>query len=143
MIYTLNPSKDTTIYENDITRNTGVDQILELQKHTVTPTVSGIKNSRVLMSFDLTKYNAAVSGVGVNKLDLQLWSANTRTIANDYILNFHTVPSADRNWGMGTGLLADNPAKTDGASWSLKNGVDAWAVEPDNSLTLYGSVTKS
>jgi hypothetical protein len=141
MIYTLNPSKDTTIYEFDQTRNTGVDQMLELHKHTVTPTVNGIKNSRILMSFDLTEYNAAVSGVTVNKMDLQLWSANTNNVSNDYIVEFRSNISTDFDWGMGTGLLVDNPAKTNGANWTTKDGVNAYSA--NNIRTLQGSVTKS
>jgi hypothetical protein len=140
MIYTLHPSKDTTIYEADQTRNTGADQILELQKHTVTPTVNGIKNSRILMSFDLTEYNAAVSGVTVNKMDLRLWSANSNNIANEYIVEFRSVRFFD-DWGMGTGLLVDNPAITNGANWTTKDGVNPY---PAGSIrALHGSVTKS
>ena len=125
MIYTINPIKDTTIYQADPTRNTGVDQMLEIQKHTSTPTVNGIKNSRIIIGFDLTKF--LLEGLEPTKVDLQLWSANSNNISKQYILEFCPIAEADATtWTMGTGLLIDNPAITNGANWTKKDGINNW-----------------
>ena len=128
MIYTINPSKDTTIYEYDQTRNTGVDQILELHKHTVTPTVNGIKNSRIIMSFDITKFELDVPSQTVAKADLQLWAANSNKISKEYTVVFSAMQDLDAAWGMGTGLSINNPAITNGANWTTRDGVNNWSA---------------
>ena len=142
MIYTLHPSKDATIYEKDQTRNTGVDQIIELEKIVDELVASGTRNSRILMSFDLSPFNSAFENLpNVTKMDLRLWSANSRDIANEYIVEFRSMNSDNYDWGMGTGLLVDSPAITNGANWTTKDGVNAY---PSNNIrTLQGSVTKS
>ena len=141
MIYTINPIKDTTIYQADPTRNTGADQMLEIQKHTSTPTVDGIKNSRIIIGFDLTKF--LLEGIEATKVDLQLWSANSNNISKGYIVEFSGVNDSDRlTWTMGTGLLIDNPAVTNGANWTKKDGSAAWSADYVSTSPLR-SVTKS
>ena len=141
MIYTINPTKDTTIYESDKTRNTGADQMLELQKHTITPTVDGIKNSRIIVGFDLTKF--LLENVAATKVDLHLWSANSNNISKGYIVEFSGVNNSDRlTWTMGTGLLIDDPAITNGANWTTRDGITAWDAGYISPSPLC-SVTKS
>lgn len=70
MIYFYFPTKDTTIYEEDTSKNTGKDEILELTKITSGSTrrdasgaiYSETLNTRVLTYFDYTNLASSISG---------------------------------------------------------------------------------
>ena len=53
MIYSIFPKSDTTCYERYPTKNTGLDEILELEKIVSSSTIAGLHNTRILMDFGL------------------------------------------------------------------------------------------
>lgn len=133
MKYFLRPTKDTTIYSDYPTQNTGIDAILNLFK---IKSDSIHINSRVLLQFDLTEMSASINqrGIANPKYLLELKTTNLRELAQDFVL--YTYPISG-SWDMGIGKRQDTPKTTIGASWRYKDyiGGTEWESEGGDYLT--------
>ena len=129
MIWSILPYKDTTLYEADSTRNTGLDQVNELRVQLID---SNYYESRILMSYDtskiqnyLTRESVAVSDISAS-LNLNVLQA--------YELPFKYeigVRAASQPWVNGTGYLTGTKV-TNGAAWS-PSWTGSVTLTPDNS----------
>lgn len=127
MILRFYPSKDTTIYENDPERNTGLDQILELIKVAATGSSGGAVtssyNSRILLDFDYTTISSSIVNLGYdpNLFDygLKLYATEAEEIPIEYTLEAYPISGS---WEMGVGKKATSPATTEGTSWYYRAG---------------------
>ena len=61
MIYSIKANRDTTLYEATESINTGIDEVIEIQKIVSASNTSNTFNSRILMSFDITDVSASVA----------------------------------------------------------------------------------
>jgi hypothetical protein len=123
MIWSIPAIQDTTIYENDPYRNTGLDPVLELRKDGDSST-SDLTESRILMKFDLTNLNSILSAnnVTINDItaELRLYPVQEYDLPKTYTIEARPIAI---DWANGSGYL-DYPAQrqndnsiTDGATW--------------------------
>lgn len=125
MIYSLFPDKDACIYERKKTTNTGMDEILELEKQIVTS--QSIYNSRILVKFDLTEMSESIVAGTVtgSQYFLNLYTSEAEEIPASYTIYAYPI---SQSWAMGLGKEADNPATTDGVSWQYRSGSYEWTT---------------
>lgn len=127
MAYTIfYPNKDTTIYQNNIYLNTGIDSILELSK-------VDTDSSRILMSFDNTEIQDFITLnniTGSYKFYLQLFASDVFEIPYSYTIHVHPIL---QNWEMGTGKKDILPQSVDAANWIFRTSTEYWG----NSLIHY------
>ena len=127
MYYYIYADKDATIYsevDNDwYKRNTGIDEILELQKKTSPPyDVAQPENSRILLKFDLTEVSKSMN---TNQIDsgstfnLKLYTARPSELPLSYSIEAYPISGS---WGMGLGKKYYSPAIKDGVSWKYRTG---------------------
>lgn len=139
MIWSIPALQDTTIYESDLYRNTGLDAILELQKSGDSST-GDLTESRILIKFSLDELSSILStnGITINDITakLKLYAVQESNLPKNYTIEARAI-SAD--WQNGSGYL-NFPAGelnsldvVDGATWV--------AVAGSGSLTWSGSVT--
>ena len=118
MIWSLLPYKDTTLYEKDETRNSGLDQINELRLEQVD---SNYYESRILMSFDTNKIGSYLTTNNINIGDISA-SLNMRVV-QAYELPFKYeigVRPAAQDWINGTGYITGNRI-SNGSTWETTN----------------------
>ena len=77
MYYFIYPDADTTLYQSSGSKNTGLDEIVEIRKD-LSDAGTNPKVSRILMKFDLTEVSSSiVNGTITNpKYFLNLYDAN-------------------------------------------------------------------
>ncbi|MBT4731144.1 hypothetical protein HOB87_04175 [Candidatus Woesearchaeota archaeon] len=117
--------KDTTLYEQSHSMNTGLDEILEIRKDM---NVAGtqIYVSRALVKFDLTYISQSVSSGLITsgsstKFYLNLFDANSSALNVDQTLYSYPV---SQSWENGSGRYNLSPIVEDGAGWKWKdNGI--------------------
>ena len=138
MIWSILPYKDTTLYEKDETRNTGLDQINELRLELKD---SNYYESRILMSFDTNKIN---NYLNQNSIDINDVSASLNIrVVQSYELPFNYeigVRPIAQDWVNGTGYITGNRI-SNGSTWELTSEV-ATAVWT-GSVTLTPSESSS
>jgi hypothetical protein len=138
MIWSILPYKDTTLYEKDETRNTGLDQINELRLELKD---SNYYESRILMSFDTNKINNYLNQNAIDINDVSA-SLNIRVVQS-YELPFNYeigVRPIAQDWVNGTGYITGNRI-SNGSTWELTSEV-ATAVWT-GSVTLTPSESSS
>lgn len=132
-IYKLFPEKDATIYSEYELKNTGIDEILELDLAFNNDTPSGVsgslitETSRYLLKFP----DSGITDIIDNKVSgsfktyLKLYLANASKIPLDYTLECYPVSGA---WNMGTGRFNISPELSNGVSWEYRSnsGSNAW-----------------
>ena len=126
MIYSIFATKDTTIFENSSSMNTGIDEILEITKlisHSAQPYKNKIYNSRALLQFDIASLSQSIVDgvVGTNdfKCYLNMYISEASDVAYSYGLEARPV---SQSWEMGVGRLNHYPETTEGASWKYRDG---------------------
>ena len=119
--------KDTTLYENSSSLNSGLDEILEIRKD-VSDTGAFREASRVLIKFDLTYISESIvsrlipdSGSKAAKYFLNLYDANPTSLAASQSLFAYPV---SQSWVMGEGRSYDNPITKEGCSWNFTKGIN-------------------
>ena len=149
MIWSVPALQDATIYEGDPNRNTGLDEILELQAGTNTDT-NEINEARILLKFDLSTLDSMLTA---NKVDISAVTASLilRTVQstqlpNSYILSAHPIGDS---WANGSGYttypsgIVPSTFTTDGVTWSTVNGTGSptWvdAAVTSSSTTFYSA----
>jgi len=132
-IYKLFPEKDATIYSEYELKNTGIDEILELDLAFNNDTPSGVsgslitETSRYLLKFP----DSGITDIIDNKVSgsfktyLKLYLAHASKIPLDYTLECYPVSGA---WNMGTGRFDISPELSNGVSWEYRSnsGSNAW-----------------
>lgn len=147
MIYTIYAQKDATIYEKSKTKNTGLDQILELS-HEYTGGDSGSKyNSRILIKFDTNQLQDKIDSgkIPINsaKYYLALRSTEVKEIPQEYKVYAYPLSSS---WINGTGRTFNTPTTTDGVSWQYrtsKNVGTEWDIPPTISQYEWDSISQT
>ena len=137
------PSKDTTIYQGNITssQNTGLDEILEIQKY-LNADGSTVYVSRILMKFDLSYISSSVQSGLIptsSKYYLNLYDANPKELTTSDTLYAYPI---SQSWTMGEGKLGDYPRDEKGVSWKYKTGViasDSWITSSEYPLGTGGT----
>jgi hypothetical protein len=131
----LTASKDATIYLQQPTQNTGLDEILEISK-----TYYGNSKdvAHTLIKFETTALSASLASgaVTMSSAELILKECEANEIPIDYTIYAHPVT---QSWDMGIGTRFDE-ISTDGVTWNYRKvGVD-WIT---NELFITGSITGS
>jgi hypothetical protein len=124
-VYKIFPSKDATIYTEDPTMNTGLDEILEASTY--------IKNgnpqvSRYLIQFTDDDINDVINNK-INNSNFEVYLKNYKAIITG--LNLDTtleIYPVSGSWGMGTGKFENNPITDNGVSWIWRDyeGGNQW-----------------
>ena len=102
MHYFIFPDKDTTIYQHTGSKNTGLDEILEIQKD-LNQSGTNSKVSRVLIQFDLSEVSKSiVSGQIATdaKFYLNMYDANPAELS--YSQSLYAYP-VSQSWVVGSG----------------------------------------
>lgn len=126
MHYYLYPTKDATItnYPSLLQKNTGIDEILEIEKTIQDDSCvggTGPVYSRALIQFDITQISQSISnGTIVNpSFYLNLKVAENIEVPTEYSLK--AFPLA-KFWNMGTGYKFDGAFSSNGVTWKYADG---------------------
>jgi hypothetical protein len=122
MIKTIYPIKDTTLYENSASINTGLDEILEISKAISASGLAGVKKSRALVQFDTSTLSSSFAARGITtasadgslKYYLKMFISEEKDVPANYNISVHEVT---KTWIMGTGKKSHYPVTTNGANW--------------------------
>lgn len=128
MRYAIYPVYDATLYEKYPKRNTGIDQIIELDK--TLPDVpdidgfywDGVYNSRIVMKFDINYLTSLINQGRVSSKSqyyLSLKATQAQELPLEYTVHVHPLA---KSWVNGQGHLYDNPELDTGVSWKYRNG---------------------
>jgi hypothetical protein len=121
-VYKIFPTKDASIYSNYPTKNSGIDEILDISLYTTVKETGEV--SRALLAFPNTEIANILStkiGSANYKAYLKLYLANATEIPLDYTLYCHPISGS---WNMGTGRAANVPEISDGVSWKFRDVLD-------------------
>ncbi len=125
--------KDSTIYQKSGSLNSGLDEVLEIQK-IVSDSGDAVNVSRILIKFDLSEVSSSiVNGTITNpSYFLNLFDAKSSNL--DISQSIYAYP-VSQSWTMGQGNSYDNPVTEEGCSWNFRNGI--------TDGTLWSSVSAS
>jgi hypothetical protein len=118
-VYKIFPTKDASIYSYYPTKNTGLDEILDISLYKSIEEIGEV--SRALLAFSNTEISDLLTNKIVSsnyKAYLKLYLANASEIPLDYTLYCHPISGS---WDMGVGRAANVPSTTDGVSWKYRN----------------------
>ena len=118
-VYKIFPTKDASIYSYYPTKNTGLDEILDISLYKSVENEGEV--SRALLSFsntDITDILSNKVGAANYKTYLKLYLANASEVPLDYTLYCYPISGS---WNMGVGRAANIPATTDGVSWKYRD----------------------
>jgi hypothetical protein len=128
MIWSVPVLQDSTIYEADPYRNSGLDQVLELKKDSATYQGS-IAESRILMKFDLSALSSMLSdnSISINNVSasIKLYTVQESELPTTYTIEAKALAS---DWGNGTGYtlvpvgVIPSTYQTDGVTWLSTSG---------------------
>jgi hypothetical protein len=116
-VYKIFAEKDTTLYSDYGTLNSGMDPILELTKNTSLLYPSQSSAARFLLKFaddDISEVVSNYIGTASFSSSIKLYLANSTGLPTDYSIEVFPVSGV---WDMGTGRFGDSPIPTNGASW--------------------------
>lgn len=122
MYYFVTSSKDASIYLQQPTQNTGLDEILEVSK----VYYGNLKDTaRTLIKFDTTALSSSIASgeVTMSSAHMILREAESSEIPTSYTLYAYAV---SQSWDMGIGTRFDN-ISTDGVSWEKRTS-SKWKV---------------
>jgi len=121
MYYFLTASKDASIYLQQPTQNTGLDEILEVSK-TYYGNLKDVAHS--LIKFDTTQLSTLITSgeVTMSSAELILRECESSEIPLDYTIYAYQV---SQSWDMGIGTRFDD-ITTDGVSWNKRTTTDNW-----------------
>jgi hypothetical protein len=118
MIQAIYNQKDTSLYEQYSLLNTGLDEMIELQKTFVGSTPY---NSRILLKFDTSQIVSQLGGSiatgSATKYFLKLYVTEPYEIPVDYSLYAYAVSGS---WNVGSGRYSSMPSSSDGATWKYR-----------------------
>lgn len=116
MITYIYNEKDATLYERYPNLNTGIDEVLEINKEKVG---SDYYNSRIVLKFDLSEFTSKLSSTITNnaRYYLKLFATEPQEIPVDYTLYAYPI---SQSWNMGSGRFAIIPTQSNGVSWNFR-----------------------
>ena len=118
MIQAIYNQKDTSLYEQYSLLNTGLDEMIELQKTFVGSTPY---NSRILVRFDtsqiVNELGGSVATGSATKYFLKLYVTEPYEIPVEYTLYAYAVSGS---WNVGSGRYSSMPTSSDGATWNYR-----------------------
>ena len=142
-VYKIFASSDATLYSSNVSKNTGLDEILEVGVKNYSATTNGtyLAHStedlrRSLIQFsntDLAKVQALSTGSSFSAY-LRLYLATAENLSTTYSLEFHQVA---QTWDMGTGKFIDYPSTINGACWNSPNAYVSGASTTWSSPSYY------
>jgi hypothetical protein len=148
MIIHLFPEKDATLYEVSASMNTGIDQVLELEKVVTQASTPKKFNSRIVQKYDISTVSASIVdgtiGLGF-KAYLNLHTFEEYGIPYDHEIYAYPLSQSFSN---GTGRKLQSPKNFNGVSWQYRNystttnSGDIWATASFAS-TSTGSFTEN
>ena len=115
--YFLTASKDASVYLQQPNQNTGLDEILEINK----VYYGNIKDvSHILLKFDVGFISASISNntISMNSAELILKETQSDEIPLEYTIYANPISGS---WEMGTGTRFDN-ISTQGVTWNYREG---------------------
>ena len=122
MYHFVTSSKDSTIYLQQSSQNTGLDEILEVSK----TFYGNLKdNARALIKFDTTPLPQSIASgeITMSSAHLLLKESDANEIPLDYTIYAYPI---SQSWDMGIGTRFDD-ISTDGVSWENRGKVtDTW-----------------
>ena len=121
MHYFVFPEIDTTLYEASGSGNSGLDEILEVQKKMST-SGGNIKVSRILIKFDISEISSSIVNGTIAtdaKYYLNMYDAGSENLDTSQSLWAYPI---SQSWVEGQGTFNDNP-QTEGASWNFRDGI--------------------
>jgi|TARA_Y100000034_G_scaffold14933_1_gene15711 hypothetical protein len=134
-------TKDTTLYESSASMNSGLDEILEIQK--IGSSLEEIITvSRALIKFDLTDISSSVSNETITnpKYYLNLYDAGSEALNIEQTLYGYPV---SQSWDMGSGRSDSNPVVAEGASWTYRDNDDTATAWTGSIITSVGNAYAS
>ena len=141
MHYFIFPDADTTMYQASSSRNTGLDEILQIDK-SMNASGGNVRVSRILMKFDLAYISQSMHRGTIArdaKFYLNMYDANPTDL--NYSQSLYAYP-VSQSWVVGQGFLSDDPATQEGASWAYRDGLTAknyWVSSSETGGTWYTS----
>lgn len=123
MHYFIFPDKDTTLYQESGSQNTGLDEILEVRKD-LSAAGTNPKVSRALLKFDISEISQSIVRGTIStdaKYYLNLYDANPSNLSVTQTLWAYPI---SQSWAEGEGFKADNPTTNAGASWNYLDNAD-------------------
>lgn len=129
-VYKIFAEKDTTLYSDYQTLNSGLDPILELTKSTSLLYASQSSAARILIKFadgDISDVVNSYIGTSSYSSSLKIYLADSTGLPSDFNVQVFSISGA---WDMGTGKFGDSPIPTDGASWKYmgSDGSREWGT---------------
>jgi len=138
MIYTIYPTKDTTLYSHAANRdfNYGIDEVLELTKHISHSMISGEHSSRAVLNFTASDFPDTKFGSPSGSF-LQIYCAHEQEISRDYTL----IIGRGQDFTNGTGTYIRAPKAIDGANWSYSDNQTSttWRSDFPNSASTHAT----
>lgn len=134
MYHFITASKDATIYLQQPTQNTGLDEILEVSK-TYYGSLKDIAHS--LIKFETSPLSSSIASgdITMSSAEMILRECESSEIPIDYTIYAYAVT---QSWDMGIGTRFDD-ITTDGVTWnSVKTGQD-WLSLENHSADTTGS----
>lgn len=118
------PTKDTTIYEEFPTRETGFDEILEFGK-----TLHGTKSCRALLDFNISEISSSILAGTISPtslFDLELILAKSSNLLSDQVVYIYPL---SQSWREGQGYFyQDILEESQGSTWRSRYSGSLWAV---------------
>lgn len=142
-VYKIFASSDATVYSSDVSKNTGLDEILEVVVKNnnastnglyLTSYVEDIRRSLIQFSnTDLSTVKSLSTGSSF-QANLRLFLSSAENLSTTYSLEFRQI---SQSWDMGTGKFIDYPETTNGVCWNSPN---AYVTQ---SSTTWSSISSS
>tara|TARA_R100001079_G_C4450652_1_gene153564 strand:+ start:3519 stop:4604 length:1086 start_codon:yes stop_codon:yes gene_type:complete len=146
------PIKDTTIYSYSASMNTGIDEILEIEK-TIPVGTEPIHKARAIIGFDFdTEWKQLTSSFSSFSSSwaadtwaskFRLYTTKAEKIRYSYVIEASPIKiSSTGNWQMGLGRRSHTPITEEGCSWAFRteSGSDAW-LQPGGDFWQYPNIT--
>ena len=134
MYHFVTASKDASIYLQQPSQNTGLDEILEVSK-TYYGSLKDIAHS--VIKFETTPLSQSIASgdITMSDVDLILKECESSEIPIDYTIYAYAVT---QSWEMGIGTRFDD-ITTDGVSWNSVNTGQDWLSLEEHSSDTTGS----
>lgn len=143
MIYNITSSIDSTMYEQYENRNTGIDQVLQIEKIISESSTNNTFNSRILTKFNLGYISQSILDGHIKdtfKATLKLYTHEAVAIPFTYEIQAYAV---SQSWEMGVGRSTHNPKTTEGVSWTYRDGESAGTAWQTASAAMTTGTTAS
>jgi len=143
MIYNITSSIDSTMYEQYENRNTGIDEVLQIDKIISESSTNNTFNSRILTKFDLGYISQSILDGHIKdtfRAKLKFYTHAAVAIPYTYEINAYAV---SQSWEMGIGRSTHNPKTNEGVSWTYRDGESAATAWQTASAALTAGTTAS